>query len=96
MNTLYARLWSRFARNTLIVGIILVILWAIGNIFVPEGAWMVAVNIGFVVLSLLFFWLPMDRCLTMVLPKWFAFLVTSLLWVVLFFGLRSLILSLVG
>lgn len=93
MSELYSKLWSRFTRNTLISGVIIVVLWSIGNIFCPEGLWMAVLNIGFVIISLLFFYLPMDRALNMVLPKWFAFIVTTLLWAVLFLGLRSLLLS---
>lgn len=95
VDDVFSILWSKFARNTLIGGIIIAILWSIGNILCTEGLWVVVVNIGFLILSLFLFWLPMHRCLNMVLPGWFALLITTILWAAIFVGIRSLILNLV-
>ncbi|MBM3142971.1 MAG: zinc ribbon domain-containing protein [Chloroflexi bacterium] len=87
---------SQSFRNILIFGLLIVTIWAVLAAFVPEGGWMILVNIAFFLLSIIFFGFPLYSGFRMFLTPIWAWFVSTLIWLFFIVVVRSIISFLFG
>ena len=87
---------GRTIRRFLVTGLIIIIVWILAIHFLPDGWWIILINVlGFLSTAVIIF-LGTWRMLKMVISSGLAFLFALLIWAAMVIGLRSLIFSLLG
>jgi len=86
----------RALRNCVIFGLILVTIWAILLAFVPDGWWIAAINIGFLIISVIGIGIPLIQSLKVFMPFALAIIASAAIWLILVVLIRSIILELLG
>ncbi len=83
-------------RNCLIFGLILVTIWAVLLAFVPNGWWITAINIGFLIITVIGIAVPSTQFLKVYMPLPLAIIASAAIWLILVVFIRSIILELLG
>ena len=81
--------YQKGLRNLFIGGVILLVAWIVLNSVLPYGWVMAIVNITFLLASLIWGWF-LSVAFNLVLPHWLSFILSLLVWALLFLGIRSL------
>lgn len=84
---------QRGFRNLLIFNLVFVIIWAVVVGLVPPGWWTTLINILCFMATILFLWWPSYNYVKPFLGTLVGLFVSSLIWLALVSGVRSLILT---
>jgi len=90
------RMISRSLWGLILVGLIIVVVWTLLNHFLPMGWWITLINVlGFLSTSLVI-GVGTWQTLKLVISSGYAFLISSLIWIAMVIGLRTLMFNLLG